>query len=373
MDTCSSMLQEFLEFVEIDAESGHEGAIASLAEIKLAHLGMSVARDDAGSHFGGEAGNVIGRLVGPRVDHTREPILLCAHLDRVTPGNGVRPRVMEDRIASSGDTVLGADDIAGVVAILAGVRLALDTQLPLPPVEVVFTVSEEPGLRGSKHMDYSLVKSRIGYVLDAAGPVGTVIVASPTHVALNVAITGRSAHAALNPEDGISAIQIAAEAMAKIPFGRLDRETTSNIGAVHGGSATNIVCDRVDVRGEVRSLDNTRALTLAEQFADVFRHTAEQRGGSARAEIAVHYPCYRVAPASSVVARAERVFAVLGRTCTLGTTMGGSDANMFNLNGIDSVCLGMGFEQVHSCRETMPLDELICAAHMVRELILAGE
>lgn len=373
MDMLQSMVQEFVEFVRIDAETGHEGAIADLAEARLAQLGLSVARDDAGSHFGGETGNLIGRLVGPRVDQAREPVLLCAHLDRVVPGRGVKPLVLEDRITSSGDTVLAADDVAGIVAILAGLRLALDTQEQLPPVEVAFTVSEEFGLRGSKHMDYSLLKSRVGYVLDAAGPVGTVIIASPTHVVLNVAISGRAAHAAINPEDGVSAIQIAGEAIASIPFGRLDHRTTANIGSVHGGSATNIVCDRVDLSCEVRSLHHDRSLALAEEYANTFRDAAERRGGSAHVDTLVHYHCYRVAPTSPVVARAERVFAALGRTCTLGTTMGGSDANNFNQHGIESVCLGMGFEQVHSCRETIPLDQLLCAAQMVRELILAGE
>jgi tripeptide aminopeptidase len=359
------MVDEFVKLVQIDAESGHEGPMADAVEAKLVELGLEVGRDDAG--------NVIGRLAGPRVDGSWEPIILCAHLDRVVPGNGVSPVVEDGAIRSSGDTVLGADDVAGIVAILAGLRLALEAGAPLPPVETVFTVGEEEGLRGSRLMDYFKVKAKRGYVFDAAGPVGTVIVGSPTHVDLDVTITGRAAHAAINPEDGISAIQIAAEAMANLPFGRIDQETTANIGVVAGGVASNIVCDKVKIQGEVRCLVHDRAVSLSDEFAEVFKAAANRRGGSAEIVTWVKYQCYRVPDDSPTVERARRAIEKLGRKCVLSTTMGGSDANMFNLHRIESVCMGMGFEQVHSCRETMPISELEAAGNLVRELILAEE
>lgn len=362
----AEMIEEFCTLARIDAQPGREAAISNIAAAKLESLGFEVIRDDAGKHFGGETGNVIGRLPG---DKGGDPILLCAHLDRVAPGNGIEPVVLEDRIISSGNTVLAADDLVGVVAILAGMRLALAECVALPPVEVVFTVCEEKGLAGSKHMDYSAVRSRIGYVLDAARPVGVVVLQSCTHIGLEVTVNGRAAHAGINPEEGISAIQIAAHAIAQIPFGKVDADTTANIGVVNGGYATNIVCEKVSLSAEVRSLDHTRALSLAKEFTGCFRETAAAYSASAEASTSVYYPCYRVDSDSQVALRVQNALSRLGRPAVFERSMGGSDANMFNLHGVESVCLGVGFEQVHSCRESIAISELVAAARLVRELV----
>ncbi|HAI86441.1 MAG TPA: peptidase M20 [Firmicutes bacterium] len=362
----AEMVDEFCALARIDAESGREGELSNVVAAKLEDLGLEVVRDDAGRRFGGETGNVIGRLPGQMGG---EPILLCAHLDRVAPGCGIQPVVLEDRIVSSGDTVLAADDIVGVVAILAGMRLALAECVDLPPIEVVFTVSEENGLAGAKYMDYSAVRSKMGYVLDAARPVGTVVLRSPTHIGLEVAIHGRAAHAGINPEEGISALQIAADSLMRIPFGKVDDHTTANMGVVKGGHATNIVCEHVDLSGEVRSLDHPRALRLAEELAECFRKTAAAHGGSAEVSISIHYPGYRIDSDSQVALRVQSALSRLGRSTVFESSMGGSDANMFNSHGIESVCLGVGFEQIHSCRESTAISELVVAAGLVRQLV----
>ncbi|MEA4882720.1 MAG: M20/M25/M40 family metallo-hydrolase [Clostridia bacterium] len=364
-----ALINEFCEMARIDAESGHEGAISELAKAKLRELGFDVIQDDAGRKFGGEAGNVIGRLPGARGS---APIMLCAHLDRVVPGRGVKPVVKGDLLVSGGDTVLAADDLSGVVGILAGVRLAKAVRADLPPIEVVFTVSEERGLSGASNLDYSAVTSRSAYVLDSSSPVGTVILSSPTHVGLDVTVIGRAAHAAVNPQDGLSAIQVAAHAIAQIPFGWVDERSTANIGIISGGSATNIVCEQVAIKGEVRSLDGARASELAEEYGRRFHDTAARFGATARVAAELHYRGYSIPRDAAVVKRVHEAIRKIGREAAFESTMGGSDGNIFNTRGIETVVLGTGAEQVHSTRETQSISELVTTAELVREIILAG-
>ena len=218
-----ALVDEFIELVSIDAESGDEAEIATRVMSKLGEIGLDVEMDDAGTKFGGNAGNVIART------GEGDPIILCAHLDRVKPGRGIKPVVENGIIRSSGDTVLAADDISGVVAILAGLREAKKHKR-LRAVEVIFTVSEEDRLQGSRNLDYTRIRSKMAYVFDASGPVGTVVISSPTHVGFEAHITGQAAHAAINPEDGVSAIRAAAFAISKLPFGWVDDDTTANVG-----------------------------------------------------------------------------------------------------------------------------------------------
>lgn len=361
-----SVIDEFCQLVRIDSHSGEERNMSDMLCSKLEELDFKVKRDGAGRQFDGQTGNIVGRLEG---EEGLPPIILCAHMDRVAPGRGVTPIVSDKSISSSGDTVLGADDVAGIVSILSGIRLALDLGIKRRPLEVVFTASEENGLLGAKHMDYSLVKSKLAYVFDGAKPVGTIITASPTHIRIKADMKGRSAHAANNPEDGISAIQVAAEAITRLPFGKIDEETTANMGVIEGGIDTNIVCERATVLGEVRSLAHGRALDLAGEFSEVFKNAAEERGATAEVILHTHYMCYKIPDEAPVVAHAVLALSGLGLPVSIDFSMGGSDANMFNANGIESVCLGMGFRQVHSCREEMPIEELANAICLVYGLV----
>ncbi len=366
-DLRESMVEEFCELVRIDAESGQEAELASVVAAKLENLGFDVTQDDAGSKFGGNAGNVIGRFPGvPGL----EPILLSAHLDRVTPGKGIVPSIDGDRIVSGGDTVLAADDLGGVVAILAGIRMARAACKRLPPLEVVFTVSEEKGLRGARCLDYSQIQSKTGYIFDASSPVGVVVVQSPTHISVDATITGRAAHAAVNPEGGISAIRVAAEAIGKFPFGRVDDRTTANIGIVSGGTATNIVCEKVSFKGEIRSLDTQRALDLAKEVAEQIKTTAGGYEASAEVTTTVDYYGYTIPRDAQVVRRVEKALAMSGREAVLDSTMGGSDGNIFNTKGIESVVIGMGAMDVHSTKESLPISELVAAGELARNIIL---
>jgi len=368
-DLRQMMVEEFCELAKIDAESGEEAELAQVVAAKLKSLGLDVTQDDAGSKFGGNAGNVIGRWPGSA---GKEPILLSAHLDRVPPGKGIRPVIEGNRIVSGGDTVLAADDLGGVVAILAGMRMARAARGELPPLEIIFTVSEERGLQGAKHLEYTKIRSKRGYVFDSSSPVGVVITQSPTHVKLDGAIIGRAAHAAVNPEGGISAIHVAARAISGFPFGRIDDETTANIGMISGGVATNIVTERVAFKGELRSLDAKRALGLSKACAEQIRLTAAQYGALAEVSTRVEYYGYAISRDSHVVKRVEKALAMSGREALYRSTMGGSDSNIFNKQGIESVVLGMGASDVHSTAESLPISELVAAGELARDIIMAG-
>lgn len=359
------IVDEFIELVKIDAESGSESQMAAAVADKLRGIGLEVEQDSAG--------NVIGRLPSHGCGCScGGAIMLCAHLDRVPPGKGVNPVIRDGVIYSSGDTVLAADDIAGVTAILAGLRMAKASGQCLPPVEVVFTVSEERGLRGAKQLDYSQLASKTGYIFDAADPVGTVILSSPTHMGLEVEIIGRAAHAAANPEDGISAIRAAAEAIAEFPFGRVDARTTANVGMMSGGTATNIISEKAYFKAEVRSLDHQRALDLAKECASKICGTAASRGAHADVATTVDYCGYTIPKDAPVVERAVRALRATGREVVFESTMGGSDGNVFNAHGIACVVLGIGSRDVHSTRENQPVSELVAAAELARDLILVG-
>lgn len=352
-----ALIDEFVELVSIDAESGDEARIGQAVADKLRAMGLEVTVD--------EAGNVVGKAGAAAAG---EPFILCAHLDRVKPGKGIRPVIEHGVIKSSGDTILAADDIAGVVAILAGLRGAA-ARGALPAVEVVFTVSEEVHLGGARRLDCASLKSKCAYIFDASRPVGVVVTSSPTHVGIEAHVTGRAAHAAVNPQDGVSAIQAAARGIVRLPFGWVDDHTTANVGVVTGGTATNVVCDRVKLRGEVRSLDASRALKLAEDFAKVISVEAATVGAGAEVTLDVQYHGYVIPSDAPVVKKVARAIEAIGRSAVIESTMGGSDGNIFNARGITSVVLGTGCESVHSTRESMPVSELVAAAELAEALL----
>lgn len=365
----TELVKEFCELVQVDSEPYEEADLGKVVEDKLLELGFEVERDGAGKKIGGNSGNLIARLPEARCSD-EPPVLLCAHLDRVPPGKGVKPRLDGDRIVSSGDTVLGADDAAGLVAILWGIRMARRVQPLPPPLEVVITVCEEKGLQGSRHLDYSRLQSKTGFVFDAARPVGVVITGAPTHIKFEVDVIGRAAHAGINPEDGVSAIRTAASAITRVPFGWVDDATTANIGMVTGGEAMNIVCERVHLVGEVRSHDDRIAKEVLEQIEDCFTEESVRSGATTKFEVSTLYKSYRVQENSEALQLLRPALSRIGRNMTLELSNGGTDANQFNANGIESVGLGIGFEQAHSTRESIAVEELVAAAKLAACLIL---
>ncbi|HLS10040.1 M20/M25/M40 family metallo-hydrolase, partial [Lentibacillus sp.] len=246
------LINEFFELVQIDSETGFESEIAEVLTKKFTDLGLEVKEDDSKEKTGHGAGNLICTLKGNK--EGADPIYFTSHMDTVIPGNGIKPSIKDGYIVSDGTTILGADDKAGLAAILETIRTLIDQDVKHGDIQFVITVGEESGLVGAKSLDGSLINAKYGYAIDSNGTVGDIIVAAPTQAKLNAVMKGKTAHAGLAPEKGVSAITLAAKAIARMPLGRIDDETTANIGRFEGGKQTNIVADRVDILAEARSL-----------------------------------------------------------------------------------------------------------------------
>jgi tripeptide aminopeptidase len=347
------LVARFLELVRIDSPSGQEQAVGERVMAWLRELGAAVERD--------AIGNVFAQL-----DGRGEPLLLNAHLDTVVPGTGIEPVLGAGVIKSDGRTILGADDKAGVAIALEVVRAAQAGGLALPPLDILFTVQEEVGLCGAKAFDTRRLRARQGIGLDSGGAPGTVIVAAPSQDSLEVVVHGVAAHAGVAPEMGISAVVVAAEAIAGLPLGRIDEETTANIGIIQGGRATNIVCDRVEVRGEARSRDPGKLAAQTQAMVGAFEEAAARRGATVDVRVSHPYTAFRLSPEEPILRLLAAGAAEVGLEPQLLPTGGGSDANILNAAGIRIANISTGMELGHSTREQIAIaDMLHCASWLL--------
>lgn len=357
------LVQEFMELVQIDSETKNEGVIAPVLKEKFQALGVEVIEDDSKERTGYGAGNLICTLYGEKRE--ADAIYFTSHMDTVVPGNGVKPSIKDGYIVTDGTTILGADDKAGIAAMLEAVRVLKEQKIEHGTIQFIITVGEESGLVGAKELDPKLLKAKYGYALDSDGPVGDIIVAAPTQAKLNVVVLGKTAHAGVAPEKGISAITVAAKAIAKMPLGRIDEETTANIGRFEGGTQTNIVCEHVSIVAEARSLVQEKMEKQVQAMKDAFEETAKEMGTKAEVEVDVMYPGYKLGDGDEVVEIAKAAITAIDRTPRLLKSGGGSDANIISGLGIPTVNLAIGYEDIHTKNEKMPITELVKAAEMV--------
>lgn len=367
--TLPLIVADFLRIVTTPSHSLQERAVADLLKARLNDLGLEVFEDGAASAVGGDTGNLIARWPG---DPSIEPVLFSAHLDRVSNPGRITAVVKEseDLIASDGTTILGADDATGLAAIMDGIRRVAEEGARHGDVELILTVGEEVGLKGSLEVDYSRLKSKMGYVLDSGGKVGVIVNQAPTQKTVKVIIHGKSAHAGMAPEQGINAIRLGALALASLREGRLSPITTSNFGVIHGGQATNIVCDHVEIKGEARSHDAGELEAYCREVDEAFSRLAEH-GGRAELEWTEEYVAFNVPPSERTIKVAVQAMADIGREATIISAGGGMDANRFNLHGIKSVGISVGYENVHTPREVQSISELIAAGQVVASIIKA--
>jgi tripeptide aminopeptidase len=351
-------LRTFLELVAIDSPSGQEEAIGEELMMRFAGLGGEVARD---AH-----GNVIARWP----DGDGEWLMLSAHMDTVGKDTGIRPQIRDGVIYSDGTTILGGDDKSGVAAILEVLHLLRETRQRHPPLEVVISVGEETALRGARLLDKSKLRSRRGYVLDSGGPIGTIVVAAPSQDSLRVVVRGRKAHAGSEPEAGINAIRVASEAIAAMPLGRIDRETTANIGIIEGGTATNIVPDEVLVRGEARSRDKDKLEAQVAAMVEAFEAAAARHSTSAEVQVTRSYNGYRMSPDHPVVAGAVTAATQLGLAPLFKESGGGADANIYAEHGIACAVLSTGMHQVHTTAECIAIADMVDATRLLYEIVI---
>jgi tripeptide aminopeptidase len=364
-----------IELIRIDSLSRKEQAMAIRLKRELQELGAEVWIDDAGKKVGGNTGNVIAHWPGN--SPAARPLLLSAHMDTVAPGEGVTPVLEGNILKSDGRTVLGGDDKSGVAIICEALRVLQEKKLPCGALDVVFTICEEAGLLGAKCVDVSRLRARTGLVLDSDS-VGFLFTKAPAANRFEFRIHGLEAHAGVCPEKGISAIQIAAEAISRMRLGRIDAETTANIGIIQGGVAVNIIPNSVLLMGEARSHSEEK---LAQQTAHMLRcleeaaaaHELKLDGKILRASVETKverdYDRMDVAEDSPLVRLVRAAGKNLGLEVKTQATGGGCDANVFNKKGLEVANLSTGMRDIHTVKEWLDLNDLYLSARMVLEIV----
>lgn len=364
------LVSEFMELVQVDSETKHEQEISRVLKQKFEALGLTISEDDAAAKTGHGAGNLFAILEASGADQMGPTIFFTCHMDTVTPGVGIKPQLDDDGyIRSDGTTILGADDKAGISAIFEAIRVVKEQSIPHGRVQIVITVGEESGLLGARMLDASKLEAKFGYALDSNGSVGDIAVAAPTQAKVTIKMYGRSAHAGVNPEDGISAIQVAAKAIARMPLGRIDNETTANIGRFEGGGATNIVCDYVKLDAEARSIVKHKLDSQIDAMRKAVESAAEEYGGRGEVESEIIYPAYQYDDEASVVQLAKKAITAIGLTPRTFHSGGGSDANIFNGLGVPTVNLAVGYEHIHTTKEQIKVEDLVKTTELVVEIM----
>lgn len=355
----SRLVQTFLDLVVIDSPSGQEQAIADDLTRRFTELGGEVLRD--------EHHNLIAHF--PTQDGRDDWLMLSAHMDTVGTDVGIKPQIRDGVIYSDGTTILGGDDKSGVAVILELIRSLKEDGVAHPPLEAVISASEEVGLRGAKLMDKSLIRARRGYILDSGAPLNEIVVGAPSQDSLRAVVHGKKAHAGAAPEEGINAIRVAAEAIAAMPLGRIDEETTSNIGIIQGGTATNIVPDEVMVRGEARSLNNEKLARQTAAMVAAFDEAAERHGARVEVKIQRSYNTYRLTEEAPAVALAMAAIRRLGMAPTLKLSGGGTDGNIYAEHGAYCAVISTGMSQVHTTNEHIAIADMVACARLLEDIV----
>ena len=369
------MTDAVLDLVRLDSHSRQEKPVADYLVRALTELGAFVRVDDAGAAVHGNTGNVVARF--PATAPAAAPLLLSSHMDVVPPGLSVKPVREPDRIRSDGTTILGGDDKSGLAIILEVVRALQEHSVPHGELEVAFTICEELGLLGAKHLDYSALRSKEAIVLDSARATH-LVTAAPSADRFTITVHGLEAHAGMCPENGISAVRVAAEAIAAMPLGRVDSETTSNVVIVDGPHPTNVVPNFCVVRGEARSLSDGRLdevmRAIRAAFGDAAARAKIELGGEVHRawmeeRCEREYHSMRIPADAPIVQLVTRAARARGTSITTVTSGGGSDANVYNRHGITSVNLGTGMRDIHTVNEWIDLEDFYRSAEIVLECV----
>lgn len=360
-----SVLETFIKLVEIPSPAFREGKLVEFISGFYSSLDIDFFVDEAGKKTGGEVGNLIAELPGKEGS---VPVLLSAHMDTVEDNEGMIPSLSLDRVRSDGSAILGADDKAGIAAILSALKHIKDREVEHRSLEIVFSVSEETGLLGAKALDISGLKSRHCFVLDGSGGVGNMYVKAPTQNTVSATFRGLASHAGVAPEAGKSAILAASKAIASMRLGRIDFETTSNIGIIDGGKATNIIPDQTFIKGEARSLDQDKLSKQVAHMIDSINFAAADCGVSVDCSITREYEGFSFGQDDEIVKMGIDALKSIGLEPKLTHSGGGSDANVFNQKGLAAVNMGIGARNVHSSSEYVEIAELESLEKLVLEL-----
>jgi tripeptide aminopeptidase len=357
----------FVALASIPSPSWHERPVAEAISGLLKEMGLAAVEDDTAQAIGGDSGNLIC-IVGGSESIPR--LALGAHMDTVTPAAAIEPVLEGEGVfRNANQGILGADDKGAIAALLHATELLLNSGASFSPFELFFTVCEENGLVGAKHLRQGAIKSPMAVVLDSSGPVGGIVTRAPSQKIIRARYKGTAAHAGLEPELGRSAVQAAAKAVSAMELGRLDAETTANIGTINGGVATNIVPDACELAGECRGHDEGRLADVAAAMVDALHRSAVEVGVDVDVDLIDEFRTFKLEESAAVVRLAKRAIVAAGLTPELQSAGGGSDANVLNALGIPTVNLAAGMMRVHSADEYVSLDELERLCEVVLQLI----
>ena len=369
------LAENFILLCETDSPSRKEGRIATLLQNIFTDLGADeIFEDNTARVTGSDTGNLFVRFHGTRQG---EGIFLNCHMDTVQPGEGVRVRRDNDIFSSMGDTILGSDDKSGIAGIIEAIHSIREEGLDHPPLEIILTTCEEVGLLGAKSLDPAMVRAKTGYSLDSSG-CGLVIIGAPASNRLEATVRGTAAHAGLHPEWGINAIKLAAHALTLVPHGRVNEQSTVNFGTIHGGTASNIVPEKVVIEGEVRSHSLDQLDQLTNQVNKAFIRVIEEwedKTGEARGKpdltfnVRPDFPVMKLDPSASVVRRIDEAARSIGMDLEHKIAGGGSDANIFNGYGLQTAIIATGMHHVHSTDEQVELQDMVDLSKLLTALI----
>lgn len=338
------LLQTFLDLIRLKADSGHEEPVVQYILPRLLQLGLIIRRGAEG-----RAENIVAVL--PPTQGRDRCIALSAHMDTVSLPTPVIPIIKDGVISSSGNTILGADDRAGIAAILEALETLIEKGLPHHCIEIIFTVRKETGLEGSKQLGHNDIQASMAFILDDEADPGHIVVQAPSHAKILWNITGKAAHAGYEPEEGINAIMASAEGLKRMKTGRIDHETTANIGIIHGGVATNVVCDAVVIEAEARSICEKKLEDTVKAMVEAMEKGAASLGAKVQTRIQKSYRGFTLKEMSPSVQWASSAIRRIGLIPVLISSGGGSDANILNEKGIEAVNLGTGAKKAHTSEE----------------------
>jgi tripeptide aminopeptidase len=365
----SDVVDLFLELAALPTPPGDERAAADVVLRYLRGLSLDPDEDDVGPSIGSNMGNIYARLE-PTAEGT--PIFLCAHLDTVPPSGSIQPVVEDGIVRNAGGTILGADNKAAVAAMLEGVRRMLAENRPHAGVELVFTPKEEVGLIGAYAFDQSRLHAEIGYVYDQAGPIGEIILGAPWSQSMEVRFHGRAAHSGMFPEEGRSAIQAAARAIADLRLGRVDEETTANVGVITGGTGGNIVPEWCTFLAEARCQDEDRLHDFVQEMVDAFAFAATATDCEVETTLRKSYLGYRFKQSDDVVQLAASALQRCGHEVSYALSGGGADANVFNERGLRCLNLANAMTDIHTPNEHIAVADLEAMVDVTLALVDAA-
>ncbi len=367
MVSADTLTEIFLELARRPSPPRAERPVADFVHDFLRGLGLRTSEDATGSAIGGNAGNIVCRV--PAQGGGAAAVMLGAHMDTVPIAGELRPVLEGGVFRNASGGILGADDKSAIAALLHATTLLVESGLPHPAYELLFTVSEETALTGAKHLDLAALASPMGIVLDSAGPVGGITVAAPSQNTVRATFLGRAAHAGVEPEKGCSAIWAAGKALGHMSLGRLDAETTANVGLIRGGTARNIVPEECFIEAETRSHDDAKLTAATSALVDALHLGAGEVGADLRVEVVTEYRRYRLGPRATVVRLAKAAVEGVGLAPRVEVAGGGADANILNERGLPTVNLTTGMMDMHSAGEYLPLSELVKLTELIIEVI----